>query len=201
MWNVKKMNEAATCRAKAPICAIALSLDNDYLMSCTTDHRATIYKIRGNLKTHHAFSAHSDLITSTKFSFSSKQVLTASLDGCLKFWDIGSSNISRSINTYSKIYDMHLSRSEGNIVTGHNDCSIKYWTSKQRTVSFKLEDAHSCPVSCVRITPDENYIVSTSKDDTIKVWDIRQQKLLNTFEHEKFRLGSNNTRLCISPNS
>ena len=101
------------------------------------------------------------------------------MDGCLKFWDIGSSNINRSINTYSKIYDMHISRTESNIVTGHNDSSIKFWSAKTRNVTFKLEDAHSGPVSCVRITPDENYVVSTAKDDMIKVWDIRQQKLLH----------------------
>lgn len=64
-----------------------------------------------------------------------------------------------------------------------------------------MPDAHSDPVACVRVTPDENYIVSTSKDDTIKIWDLRKQKLLQTFEHERFQLGSNNTRLCVSHNS
>jgi len=196
------MKEVGSCKSKAHVGAIALSLDNDYLMSCTTNHRSTIYKIRGNFKIHHTFSAHNDLITSTKFSYGSKQVLTASLDGCLKFWDIASSKISKQMNTYSKIYDMHLSRSEQGIVTGHNDCSIRFWDAKTKLSNeFKLEDAHADPVSCVRITPDENYIVSTSKDDTIKVWDIRQQKLLHTFEHDKFKLGSNNSRLCVSPNS
>ena len=51
------------------------------------------------------------------------------------------------------------------------------------------------------MTPDEKYIVSTSKDDTIKIWDFRMQKLLDTFEHELFSIGSNNTKLCVSPNN
>ena len=53
----------------------------------------------------------------------------------------------------------------------------------------------------MRITPDENFIVSTSKDDTIKIWDIKTQKLIHNFEHDDFKLGSTNTRFCISPNS
>jgi WD40 repeat protein len=96
---------------------------------------------------------------------------------------------------------MHISRSETYIATGHKDCSIRMWNAKTKESVFKLEDAHHDPVSCVRVTPDENYIVSTSKDDTIKVWDIRKQALLQTFEHEQFRLGSNNTKFCVSPNS
>ena len=36
-----------------------------------------------------------------------------------------------------------------------------------------FSDAHSEPVSSVKITPDGKYIVSTSQDSQIKVWDIR----------------------------
>ena len=69
---------------------------------------------------------------------------------------------------------MHVSRSETYIASGHNDCSIKIWNSKTKDALFKIEDAHADPVSCVRITPDERCIISTSKDDTIKVWDLRK---------------------------
>ena len=68
---------------------------------------------------------------------------------------------------------MHTSVSETNIATGHKDGSIKIWEDKTKDPILKLEDAHSDPVSCVRFTPNENYLVSTSKDDTIKVWDLR----------------------------
>ena len=70
--------------------------------------------------------------------------------------------------------DMHVSRSETYIVSGHNDCSIKAWNAKTKDSIFKIPDAHADPVSCVRVTPDENYIASTSKDDTIKIWDLRK---------------------------
>lgn len=73
LWNVKKMNEVACLRNKThSICATAFSLDNSLLMSCSTDHRATLYNLRGNIKTQTSFTAHQDLITSTKFCFSTK---------------------------------------------------------------------------------------------------------------------------------
>lgn len=95
------------------------------------------------------------------------------MDSSIKLWDVNTAHIDRSINTYSKCFDMHVSRSETYIVSGHNDCSIKIWNAKSKEAVFKIPDAHADPVSCVRVTPDEQCIISTSKDDTIKVWDLR----------------------------
>ena len=126
--------------------------------------------------------------------------MTASHDCYVKFWDINSGDIVRSINSYSKCFDMHISRSETNIGSGHKDGSIKVWDSKSKDQILKLEDAHSDPVACLRFTPEELYIVSTSRDDTIKVWDIRMRKMLHSFEHDIFKLGSHQNKLCVSPN-
>lgn len=127
--------------------------------------------------------------------------MTASYDSYIKFWDLNKGQLAGKINTLSKCYDMHLSRSETTIASGHNDCGIKVWNSKTKEVVSKIDGAHGDPVSCVRFTPDENYIVSTSKDDCLKVWDVRTCKLVNSFEHPKFKVGSYNNKFCISPNS
>ena len=169
-------------------------------MSCSTDHRATLYNLKTQ-KPSHTFTAHQDLITSTKFVFSQKCVLTSSLDTTIKEWDINTCNINRVIKTYSSCLDAHVSRTETYYTSGHKDLAIRVWNSKTKECVFKLEECHGDPVSCVRMTPNENYIVSTSKDDTIKIWDVRKRALLQTFEHEHFRLGSSNTKFCVSPNS
>ena len=56
-------------------------------------------------------------------------------------------------------------------------------------------------MSCVRFSPDETQIISTSKDDNLKVWDVRQQTLQHTFEHPHFKVGSAQLKFCISPDS
>lgn len=58
-------------------------------------------------------------------------------------------------------------------MTGHNNGNINVWDTKNRELVFSFEDAHADPVNCVKFTPDENYLVSISKDDTLKVWDVR----------------------------
>ena len=133
LWNVKKMQDVVRLKSKNhSICALAFSLDNFYLMSCSTDNRATLYTLRGNIKATQSYIAHQDLITSTKFCFSTKQVLTASLDQQIKCWDVSTCKSQRIINTFSGCYDMHVSRSETYIASGHKDTSIKLWNAKTK---------------------------------------------------------------------
>lgn len=82
--------------------------------------------------------AHNDQITSAKFCFSQRVVLTASLDCTIKFWDTFTGETKGGINTYSKVFDMHISRSETHIVSGHNDGSIKVWNAKTKDRLFLL---------------------------------------------------------------
>ena len=200
IWNVKDMKRKHQFTNKAAISCLAFSHDNNFLMVCSKDQRCSYMNLR-TMKTQTTFGAHQDSITSTKFIFSAKEVMTASLDQTIKFWDINSFKPTRVINTFSQCYDAHVSRTETYIVSGHKDTSIKMYNAKTKEKLFQLEGAHADPVSCVRITPDEKYIVSASKDDTIKIWDLRKRKLMQTFEHDLFTFGSNNNKFCISPNS
>lgn len=122
------------------------------------------------------------------------------MDSQIRFWDINTGEKIKQINTKSKCYDLHMSRSETNFVTGHVD-TIKMWNSRTKELMFTLKDAHTQPVCCARLTPDECYIASTSKDSAIRIWDVRQRKLLTEMVSEKFKIASNNVKLTISPNS
>lgn len=122
------------------------------------------------------------------------------MDSLIRFWDINTGEKVRQMNAKAKCYDMHVARSETNFVTGHTD-SIKMWSAKTRDLIFTLADAHTQPVCCAKFTQDERYIASTSKDSILKIWDVRQRKLLHEFQNEKFKIASNNVKLCISPNS
>ena len=122
------------------------------------------------------------------------------MDSLIRFWDINTGEKASQISAKAKCYDLHMGRSETNFVTGHQDC-IKMWESRTREHTFTLEEAHAHPVCCVRLTNDELYIASISKDNSLKTWDVRQRKMINEFESPKFKIGSNNVRFCISPNS
>jgi WD40 repeat protein len=50
LWGIKKksVNDTMSLKNKLhSVCAIAFSLDNVHLMACTTDHKATLYNLKG----------------------------------------------------------------------------------------------------------------------------------------------------------
>lgn len=80
LWSLKRnaLNETHTIKSKTnAVCALNFSLDNDYLVSCTTDHRINLYSLRGQFRARHSFQGHSDLISAARFVFSQKQLVTA----------------------------------------------------------------------------------------------------------------------------
>lgn len=94
---------------------------------------------------------------------------------------------------------MTVSRDENFIASSHCE-EIKLLDSKTFQPIKTFEDAHCLSVCSIKFTSDDRYLISSSLDNTIKIWDIRQQKLLQTIEHEKLKIGTKDSRFCISPN-
>ena len=93
-------------------------------------------------------------MTSANFLLTQKQVVTSSLDGTIKFWDIATASRRHTIDTVQKCYDASTTRGETTIAAGLADM-IKVYDLRERNMAFKLEDAHHANVTCVRFTPDE----------------------------------------------
>ena len=64
------------------------------------------------------------------------------MDSLIRFWDTNTGEKVKQMNAKAKCYDMHVTRSETNFVTGHTDC-IKMWSTKNKDVIFTLADAHT----------------------------------------------------------
>lgn len=103
-----------------------------------------------------------------------------------------------------KITNIDLTDSEAIICSTHNK-QMRFWSCKSEKVVHTIENAHASFVTCARFTPDENLVISTGHDHTIKIWDIRkwQEIYKPSFEHDDYSCPglTNHTKLAISPNS
>lgn len=50
------------------------------------------------------------------------------------------------------------------------------------TSSIPLSEPHTHRINCIALTSDNNYIISGSKDSTIKIWHIPSQSLVSTLQ-------------------
>ncbi len=107
------------------------------------------------------------------FSPDGKTLATTHTDGCLRLWDVTSSQLL--MNCYqgylSIIWGVAFSPDGSILATGGEDRTIKLWDVNTGQCLKSLQ-GHTDGVRSVVFVPDGNTLVSSSTDATIRLWDI-----------------------------
>ena len=100
--------------------------------------------------------------------FEKRNLISISFDQSIIVWDI-SNNFTRIITTKTNANLNSISLfSNDSFITGDSSGSIQMWSTSQFT--FKIEKTLNDPVSDL-VFLNSGYLVSTSFDKTIKIWD------------------------------
>lgn len=130
-------------------------------------------------------SSHNSAVRSLQINPQKKQFISASDDGTIKLWDINTLDVIATIhNNGGSIKSVSYSNDYTYIVAGINN-QIKVWELTNGTFEDNQEPmiiykkAHNSSIKSVIFSPDNNYIISTSDDQTIKIWKINNNKILS----------------------
>ena len=124
--------------------------------------------------------AHSAVITGIKTLEHSDTVLTASIDGTIKVWDINRVSFEPNIDSShgSYIHKIAVSPNSQYFASGSAFPSIKVWDGNTFEHRFVLEEGedHETVGLCFL---DDIRLISASTDCTIKIWDIDSKEILS----------------------
>lgn len=115
-------------------------------------------------------SGHKDGITAVSFSPDGKYIVSGSFDKTIKLWD-NKGNLIKTFNRdpYS-ISSLAFSPESTTIAAASND-GIELWNINGTLISsFK---AHNNYISSLLFSHDGKYLISSSWDKTVKIWDIK----------------------------
>ncbi len=125
------------------------------------------------------------------FSPISKQILIWNVYGLYEVWDIVTDN------TISAIKNFFFDEIEGNIpvfsesgrilVTATGDFELMICNLLSFSM-FKSIDRHSDAILSIDVSPDEDYIATSSVDMTIKIWTVATGKCVQTFKGHTSRV-------------
>ncbi len=132
-----------------------------------------------------SIKAHNFQISALQY-ISQFQVLSGSYDHSIKISDIENGEVVSSYTTSYKTVTAFDHRS-GNVVSGHEDGSIMLWDLKSPNTTHKMEShLHTNRISCIEFNPLNPFIyLSTSYDNTAKLWDIRSDQPFHSINSEK----------------
>lgn len=142
------------------------------------------------------FRDNSKHITSMDFDAKGDFCLTASQDESLHLYDCKQGRLARTI--FSKKYGCDLARfthSPNNIIyaSTKEDDTIRY-LSLYDNKYLRYFKGHTRRVTCLEMSPKDDLFISSSLDQTIRLWDIRTpvcQGIINLQE-------KNNSRPCVA---
>jgi WD40 repeat protein len=148
---------------------LACGSDNSVIKMIPLKNNSTGYELKG----------HTSIIKSLVFSFDSKYLYSASLDGKVLKWDL-SARTSKNVTTEAtQINSIDIS-SNGNYLAGvSKDGKALVWNPEKTTDVFRPPTADGKVIKTVRFKPDENILAVGYTDGYVELWDISARKRIS----------------------
>ncbi|XP_045750338.1 protein Atg16l2 isoform X4 [Mirounga angustirostris] len=197
LWNVvgDRLEANQTLEgAGGSITSVDFDSSGSQVLAATYNQAAQLWKV-GEVQSKETLSGHTDKVTAAKFKLTRHQAVTGSRDRTVKEWDLGRAYCSRTINVLSYCNDVVCG--DHVIISGHSDQKIRFWDSRVPCCTQIIPVQGR--VTSLNLSQDQLHLLSCSRDDTLKVIDLRVSNIRQAFRADGFRCGSDWTKAVFSP--
>ncbi|KAM3837480.1 protein Atg16l2 isoform 2-T2 [Vipera latastei] len=171
------------------ITSIAFDPSGCCILAATYDNAAQLWKVEDR-KIKEILTGHTNKVTAAKFRSTWQQAVTGSRDRTVKEWDLVKGACSRTIQVISCCNDVVCSNNV--IVSGHYDKMIRFWDTRDPHCTQVVPMGGK--VTSLSLSPDQLQLLSCSRDNALKVLDLRMHTVQQVFRAEGFKCGSEGTK-------
>lgn len=171
--------------------SVAFSPGGEVIASASADSTIKLWRRDGSIL--QTLTKHKDGVFSVSFSLDGQILISASSDKTINLWQRQHNNtftLLRSITDKEGIAAVSLSPDKQTIATATNATArgkytVKLWYYNGKLLSTFPE--HNDQVRDLNFSPDGQILASASLDKTIKLWNVKNYKLVNNIKGtEKF---------------
>ncbi len=141
-----------------------------------------------------SFSQNDDQIAGVAFSADDSMILTASLNATIRFWDLGTRRLVRSlplagdasgrvggsISAFDFLEAAAFAPNRGTLATGRSDGTVQLWDVTTGR-ALRVLGGHADRVNRLAFSPDGRQLLSAGADGTARLWDVRSGAELRRF--------------------
>ncbi|XP_067841640.1 protein Atg16l2 [Heptranchias perlo] len=164
------------------------------ILAGSYDNTARLWSLK-DCELKQTLSGHSAKVTAAKFKSYFREAVTASHDRTLKIWDLNKAACVKSIHVPSRCSDIVCS--DYFIISGHFDKTIRLWDCRTGTNTDEIPLQGK--VTSLDINSDRTQLLSCSRDDLLKVTDLRMNEVRQELRAEGFKCGADWTKAIFSP--
>ncbi|XP_028274756.1 autophagy-related protein 16-1 isoform X2 [Parambassis ranga] len=192
---------AGRCEAKgaltgsnAGITSIEFDSAGSYLLAASNDFASRIWTVDDS-RLRHTLTGHSGKVLSARFLLDNARIVSGSYDRTLKLWDLRSKVCMKTVFAGSSCNDIVCT--EQCVMSGHFDKKVRFWDIRAESIVRELELMGR--VTSLDLNHDRTELLSCSRDDLIKIIDLRTNAVRQTFSAQGFKCGTDWTRVTFSP--
>ncbi|KNC97324.1 uncharacterized protein SPPG_09457 [Spizellomyces punctatus DAOM BR117] len=180
------------------IMSLAFNNGSELVMGTSNDNSVKIWNVgTGRLK--HTLTGHIGKVYAAKFT-DSNCVISGSHDRTIKIWDLAKGFCTSTIFTLSSCNDLTLLNGDGTVIaSGHLDNNIRIWDTRSGSLVRELTGIHHGQITSVTMSPTQNILMTTSRDNTLKLIDLSTYQTVGVLSHDQFRPGMNWLKSSYSP--
>ncbi|XP_065841046.1 autophagy-related protein 16-1-like [Oscarella lobularis] len=200
LWEVaagKAFDKGVFIGSNAGVTSAEFDLHEKVIVGASNDHSARVWGLNDQ-RLRHTLTGHSGKVMTAKFLSDGAKIVTGSHDRTLKVWDLRGKSCFRTIFAGSSCNDLVVNDGSGpSIISGHFDKRIRFWDI--RSESSANEISLQGKVTSLDLSPDRTLLLSSSRDDTLKLIDLRMNQVTGTFSADGLKIGTDYSRACFSP--
>uniref|UniRef100_A0A6E8VK53 NWD1/2-like winged helix-turn-helix domain-containing protein n=1 Tax=Anopheles coluzzii TaxID=1518534 RepID=A0A6E8VK53_ANOCL len=153
-----------TCVSFAPNCELVASGSEDKTVNVWSLGLGTVTA---------TFKGHCTSISSVTFMMDARRIISADRDGLLYVWISDSGMILQSVQGPHKC--LSVTNNMKFAVCTNGDSSLRIWSLTREDEKYTV--SHSDEITCFIITADSLYVITGSRDMSLKVWQATGGKL------------------------
>ncbi|CAG8485733.1 12339_t:CDS:10 [Ambispora leptoticha] len=172
---------------------------NDMIAGASNDNSTRIWDLR-TARIWHTLTGHIGKVYSARFNGDSTRMITGSHDRTIRVFDLNKGYCIKTIFCFSSCNDVVLIDESGStLASGHLDNNLRFWDVRSGKDIKELTGIHLGQITSVAVSPDGSKVMTNSRDNTIKLVDLRTYEVVQTLHADGYKNGTNWSRACYSP--
>ncbi|XP_034404384.1 autophagy-related protein 16-1 isoform X2 [Cyclopterus lumpus] len=186
--------KGALTGSNAGITSIEFDSTGSYLLAASNDFASRIWTV-DDYRLRHTLTGHSGKVLSARFLLDNARIVSGSYDRTLKLWDLRSKVCMKTVFAGSSCNDIVCT--EQCVMSGHFDKKVRFWDIRTESRGQELELLGR--VTSLDLNHDRTELLTCSRDDLVKIIDLRTNAVRQTLSAQGFKCGADWTRVTFSP--
>lgn len=182
----------------ASVLDLSISSDNKHLLSACSDHKLFLWDLHTS-RIRHTLTGHTDKVAAVDFNkTNNSRAISAAYDRTIKLWDLQKGYGVTTLICHSNCNSLCLTLDGGAICSGHLDGNLRFWDIRSGKMTNEVV-AHNNGITSVSLSRSGHTLLTTGRDNINYVFDVRTLEVRASFRAQGFRVGTNWSRSCMSP--